>query len=117
MEGFGGVKKSRVPGIAGGHRNAAARIRAHIGTMAWRRSFGRRASQKAFSRSHSTVFQEWLSLPLVEKTHDLLEYLNGSDDLSTVVLKHWKDAETFRRCMPDTARTAERKLFVPEFEV
>ena len=73
--------------------------------------FGREASNKALKESHQGVFQEWLNLPLSEKYAELLEYLQGLEDSSAVVLDHWIRTEAYKNLLPDGARKPETELF------
>jgi hypothetical protein len=79
--------------------------------------FGREETRKALSLTHSQVFQEWLNIPLEEKSEDLRAYLNNLEDPASAVLRHWVEAQAYRSYMPAPLREAEKELFEREFDV
>ena len=79
--------------------------------------FGRDESRKALAQSHQEVFQEWLNLPLAEKSEDLRDYIHSLDDPPAVVLEHWSQTQLPLGYMPEAVRQGERELFLQEFEI
>jgi hypothetical protein len=79
--------------------------------------FGRDESRKALAQSHQEVFQEWLNLPLAEKSEDLRDYIHSLDDPPVVVLEHWSQTQLPVGYTPEAVRQAERELFLQEFEI
>jgi hypothetical protein len=111
---------SRIPTTFGRLVYLASLRDTHTGTyehFGLRSIFGKEESRNALSASHRRLFQEWLNLPLREKTQDLQAYLDALDEPVSTVLQHWTETEIYRSYIPAHARKSETQLFLQELEI
>jgi hypothetical protein len=94
-------------------RDPNSGIYRHHGLMAL---FGRDETARALRESHQSVFYEWLNLPLAEKHVQLISYLNGLEDSSSVVLDHWIQARPYKALLPEGVRRMESELFSQDLD-
>lgn len=78
--------------------------------------FGEQESDSALRRSHEDAFAEWLSFSLEQQKADLDLYLAALTARRRAVIETWLRLTPYRNLIPVSGRTAERDLFLLDFE-
>jgi hypothetical protein len=68
-------------------------------------------------RSHSSIFQQWLSFDLRSQKDDLDTYLVGQEGDRKVVVEAWSDVQPFSAWIPADTRDVERALFESDLAI
>ena len=80
-------------------------------------AFGREESQSAMRKSHEDTFREWLSLPLSDKSSDLISHFQNVEENPRQVLAYLAGAKPYLSQAPDSASPGQRQQFTMEMEV
>jgi hypothetical protein len=78
--------------------------------------FGHKDADSALRRSHEDAFAEWLTFSLEQQKADLDLYLAALTARRKTVIETWLRLTPYRNLIPVSARSAERGLFLSDFE-
>jgi hypothetical protein len=78
--------------------------------------FGEDEANKALRKSHSQVFNDWLSFNLEQQKADLDLYLSSLSDDKQTVLATWMRLAPYRNLVPASLRGVERKLYITDLK-
>ena len=76
--------------------------------------FTDREADLTLRRSHSNIFEDWLSFSLEEQKEDLEHYLNALDQDPEVVLENWRAMPPFANFIPVSTQPQQRELFISD---
>ena len=79
--------------------------------------FGEEESDRTLRQSHATGFAEWLCFNLEEQKADLDLYLSGLGSDKRTIVEAWLRLTPYRHLVPDSARRAERQLYLSDLEI
>jgi len=79
-------------------------------------SFGREDAANALRESHQLIFMEWLNTTLSDKYDDLTSYFGSLDTVVSETVAQWLKNKSYRACVPASASTAEKELFLIDLE-
>jgi hypothetical protein len=80
-------------------------------------AFGREESVGALRKSHEDTFREWLSLPLSDKSSDLVAHFQNLEENPRQVVTYLARATPYLSQLPDSASRAQRRQFKMEMEI
>lgn len=94
-------------------RDANSGVYRHHGLSA---AFGREESLGALRKSHEDTFRVWLSLPLSDKSADLITHFQNVQENPRQVVTYLARATPYLSQLPDSASPAQRRQFKMEME-
>jgi hypothetical protein len=78
---------------------------------------GEMESDGILKRSHTRVFQEWLTFELRRQREELEEYFSGQDGDIREMVANWITLPPYPEWVPTGSRDVERRLFCSDLKV